>query len=243
MQQDGLPPGKGPAARRHDAAPYSSDAMRAQLARIRLGDLQARDQVLGYFNPWLVRIADGFRHVESTVDDVYGQGYLILVQVLETLVIPPGADPRAAILGALQIAIKRYARKQYNVARWEFSLTSLSPEALAEALAAVIDGTTRDHPSLSELLNRPDPNSHVEGEVVWRVTLQQALASLPDFPRRVLQLHVEQGRTFDQIGMETHTQAATCRKSFERSRDRLSRDLRESFPEVGADRPDGKRHR
>jgi DNA-directed RNA polymerase specialized sigma24 family protein len=177
------------------------------------------------------------------VDDVYGQGFLILVWLLEKLVIPAEMDPRATILGALQVAIKAYARRQYNVAHRELSWSSLSPEALAEELAAAIDGTTGDHPSLAELLDRPDPNSHVEGGVVWRVTLQQALALLPGSSRRVLRLHVEKEWTFEEIGESTHAQAATCRKSFERSRDRLSRDLGESFSEVGTDRPDGKRHR
>jgi DNA-directed RNA polymerase specialized sigma24 family protein len=177
------------------------------------------------------------------VDDVYGQGFLILVWLLEKLVIPAEMDPRATILGALQVAIKAYARRQYNVAHRELSWSSLSPEALAEELAAAMDGTTGDHPSLAELLDRPDPNGRVEGDVVWRVTLQQALASLPDFPRRVLQLHVERERTFQEISVDTHVQAATCRKSFERSRDRLSRDLGESFSEVGTGLPDGKRHR
>jgi RNA polymerase sigma factor (sigma-70 family) len=228
MQWNRLPPGAKRAARRNRTPAYTDEELRSLLARVRdKGDLQARDLLLAHFDPWLARLDVYYRGVASVVDDVYGQGSVILMQLFEELVPEPDADPRAVILDALRREIKKYLRQQLNVASWEIPWISLSPETPAEELAAAIDGKQRARPSLGDILNRADPRC-LEEEVVCDVTLQQALAPLPEFHRTVVILHALKDYKYEEVAAATQTQAANCRQTFKRALGRMALALQDA---------------
>jgi DNA-directed RNA polymerase specialized sigma24 family protein len=241
MQEDRLPPGARPAARDSGPTSYSESELRLRLSRSRSGDLAARDQLHDYFRG---QIASIIAHYPFTVlEDVSSEASLELLTVLVTLEPAPDEDPHRAVTRAVCRKLKNHAERQRQRSGHEVPWSAVSSETSLDDVASAAGVADPGDRTLQAILEQIRQPGSLEVTVVNRVTLAGALDRLSECDRAIIHLHVVGEHPFEDVSAATGAGSAACRKRYERSRDRLSRDLGESFPEAGKDPPDGRRHR
>jgi len=232
MQEDRLPTGTTRAARDSGPTCYSENELRLRLSRSRSGDVEVRNALLDYFSG---RIASITAHSPFNVlEDAFSEACLDLLEVLVTLEPAPDEDSHRAVTRALCRKLKNRLERQLVRAGREV------PWSAVASAVGVGDPRERTFRGVFDQICQP---GSLEVAVVNRVTLRGALDRLSERDQAVIHLHVVEERPFQAVSAATGAGSAACRKRYERTRDRLSRDLGESFSEVETHGPDGKRHR
>jgi DNA-directed RNA polymerase specialized sigma24 family protein len=241
MQEDRLPTGARRTARDSGPRCYSENELRLRLSRSRSGDVEVRNELHDYFRG---PIASIIAHSPFTVlEDASSEASLELLEVLVTVEPAPDEDPHRAVTRAVRRKLKNRLERQLLRAGHEVPWSAVSSETSLDDVAAAVGVGDPGDRTFHALFDQVCQPGSLEVTVVKRVALRDALDRLSERDRAIIHLHVVKERPFEDVSAATGARSAACRKRFERSRDRLSRDLGESFPEAGGDPPEGRRHR
>jgi DNA-directed RNA polymerase specialized sigma24 family protein len=241
MQEDRLPPGARRTARDSGPTHYSESELRLRLSRSRSGDVEVRNELHDYFRGDIAAVIAYYPF--TVLEDASSEASLELLEVLVTHEPAPDEDPHRAVTRAVCRKLKNRLERQLRRSGREVPWSVVSPETSYDDVASGVGARETGDRTFHDIFDQICQPDSLELDVVNRVTLWGALDRLSERDWAVIHLHVVQERPFEAVSAVTGAGSAACRKRFERSRDRLSRDLGESFPEVGADRPDGKGHR